>query len=75
MWRLLVRIAPSLAGDSYDGNIAALARELVAMDADVILGHGYVEHTFSIYKENFLESFTALESFDEFYVLPNTAST
>ena len=70
MWRLLVKIAPSLTGGSYDGNITALAGELVAMDADVSS-----EHIFFVYKENFLESFTALKSCDEFHDLPNKAST
>ena len=75
MWRLLVKIVPSLTGDSFDGNMAALAGELVTMDADVILGCGFVEHIFSEYKDNFLESVTALESCDEFHDLPNKAST
>ena len=46
-WRLLLKIVPSLTGDSHDGNVTALAGELVAMDADVILGCGFVEHIFS----------------------------
>ena len=74
VWRLLVKICPSLTGDSHDGNMTALAGELVAMDADVILGRGFVEHIFSEYKDNFLESFTAVESCDEFYDLPNPFS-
>ena len=70
MWRLLVKIVPSLTGGSYDGNITALAGELVAMDADVSS-----EHIFFVFYENFLESFTALKSCDEFHDLPNKAST
>ena len=45
MWRLLVKIVPSLTGGSYDGNITAL----VAMDTDVIFGYGFVEHTFPVH--------------------------
>ena len=75
MWRLLVKIVPSLTGDSYDGNITALAGELVAMDTDVILGYGFVEHTFLEDKENFLDNFTALKSCDEFHDFPTKAST
>ena len=75
MWRLLVKIVPSLTGESYDGNMTAFAGELVAMDADVIFGCGFVEHIFYEYKEIFHDSLTTLESCDEFYDLPNKAST
>ena len=51
MWRLLVKIVLSLTGDSYDGNMTGLAGDLVAMDADVIIGYGFVEHTFTVHME------------------------
>ena len=51
MWRLLEKFGPSLSGDSYDGIITGLAGDLVAMDADIISGYGFVEHTFTVHME------------------------
>ena len=40
MWRFPVNIVSLLVGDSYNGSMTALVGELIATDADVILGCG-----------------------------------